>query len=115
MKTKRYVYKQRNHGSTRYSLQAFERHGSKIGKPIIVRGYLDGKPGQEWTRVSIIGNLGRMVLTGLCWGYGGEGPRGLKHILTQLGVPETEMVKIVFENKDKQGKGEKWRYTFPSQ
>lgn len=38
--------------------------------------------------VEVIGTNGTAIYSGFCWGYGGEGPRGLKQMLLQAGVPE---------------------------
>jgi hypothetical protein len=38
--------------------------------------------------IAVIGDNGRIRLEGLCWGYSGEGPRGLQILFDLLGIDE---------------------------
>ena len=103
-------------GSTNVSLKRLA-HLSKLGKFLYVRGYCyrDGQ-GIKQMAVLVRGSLGSARFGGFAWGYGGEGPRGLKTLLNQLGVDAITTKKIVEDTRwDGWEKvGESWRISLAS-
>jgi len=73
-------------GVTKRSLLAL-KHLPKIGVPRYVRGYLyKGRHGVNHIGVIVRGTKGSMRFGGFGWGYGGEGPRGLKRLFEALNI-----------------------------
>ena len=98
-------------GVTRLSLRSIRRHLAKVGTIQYIRGYIDGL--NKWNRVAIVGDKGRMILGGFCWGYCGEGPRGLRETLMLCGVDEKYASTVAFTTPTNQShQGEEWRITF---
>ena len=66
--------------------------------------------------VLVRGSLGSARFGGFAWGYSGEGPRGLKILLNQLGVNAITIKKIAEDTKwDGWEKvGESWRISLDS-
>ncbi len=92
-------------GSTKSSLDAFKNHLPKIGEVIKIKGYVyRGKHGNN-SAVMVCGEHGTMRLTGLGWGYSGEGPRGTTQVLQALNVPESEInrIQVIPHSWDKTG------------
>ena len=82
-------------GVTNLSLKAFNKHVSKIGEVSSVKGYIYfGQHKTNHIGVLLTGTKGTLRLGGLSWGYGGEGVRGLRVILTNLGCPEDEIKRV---------------------
>lgn len=78
-----------NWGTTNRSITFAEKNLIRIGEPLSVVLYSpricpDKRYG--WNLVRIIGEDAEMYLYGLCWGYGGEGPQGLRKVLNMLGM-----------------------------
>jgi hypothetical protein len=107
-----YRYRQTS-GSTRLSLIAFEKHHHKIGDVVRIKGYCYKGRVANQMGVLIVGTKGTMRLSGLSWGYSGEGVRGLKQILEQIKVPEDQAAKILAIKWDGWNKVEEaWSYRF---
>lgn len=70
---------------SRNMVRSVKRHLPKIGAPLAVRGICHGK-GSGWYEVIVRGTLGKLVLRGCSWGYGGEGPHATRDVLVELGV-----------------------------
>lgn len=78
-----------NAGYTKRSIDRFTKHIGRLGKLSYVKGYrYRGRYQAIHEGVLIKGENGTIRLSGLCWGYGGEGPHGLKTVLMALGVAE---------------------------
>jgi hypothetical protein len=107
-----YRYRQTS-GSTRLALIAFKKHHRKIGDVVRIKGYCYKGKNANQTAVLIVGTTGTMRLSGLSWGYSGEGVRGLKQILEKLNMPADQMAKILAIKWDGWDKvKEFWSYTF---
>jgi hypothetical protein len=107
-----YRYRQTS-GSTNLSLIAFEKHHHKIGDVVRIKGYCYKGSNANQIGVLIVGTTGSLRLSGLSWGYSGEGVRGLKKILEQIKVPEDQAAKILAIKWDGWDKvGEVWSYSF---
>lgn len=83
-------------GYTRRSLKSL-KHLPKVGKVKTIKGYtyyskrcagIENPVNQNHTAVAVLGDLGRIRMEGFCWGYSGEGPRGLQKLFDLLGVEE---------------------------
>lgn len=69
-------------GWTKHSLNYLKKHFQRIGQVERVLGYyVTNEHGIACPRVSIKGSNGSLVLKGVCWGYQGEGPRGLMEVV----------------------------------
>lgn len=87
-----YRYRNEQH-TTRHARQNFHRV-SRLGRILRVKGYrftsarknTGGIPVQR-EYVLVVGENGSCRFSGLCWGYSGEGPRGLADLITHLGAP----------------------------
>ena len=76
-----------NSGTTRESIERFNKHIDRLGKIISVKGYrYRGRYNAIHEAVMVKGENGSIRLDGLCWGYCGTGPAGLNTILRALGV-----------------------------
>ena len=91
-----YYHRARHPGVTMYSLRAMLRHLHKVGKPHTVEAYsMNTRRRSEWedgwlstwqTFVRVRGDLGTIRFGGFSWGYGGEGPHGLKELFHRLDI-----------------------------
>ena len=82
-------------GLTNRSIEAFKNHIGKVGKVKSVRGYVYyGRHNTNHVGVLITGDKGTIRLGGLSWGYGGEGVRGLRVVLSGLNISENEIQRI---------------------
>lgn len=94
-----YRYRE-NNGTTRRSLLAM-KHLPKIGTPIQVRAYIFSSKRKENTcsvnhvAVLVKGDKGSARFSGFCWGYPGEGPRGLRQLFNTIGVPQAEIERVL--------------------
>lgn len=88
-----YRYRESNSGSTQRSISAY-KHLSKLGKVLYVKGY---RYNNYKEKVIVVGDKGSARFDGLCWGYKGEGTRGLVQLLTKLGV-STELAEHIAFN-----------------
>jgi len=101
----------RTGGSTDKSLKAI-KHLPKVGKVRYVRGYVyQGRNGVKHVGVIVKGYWGRIRFGGFSWGYGGQGPRGLKELFQELKIPLDPTTKILGDWEPDQV-GEKWRISF---
>lgn len=106
----RYRYKG---GTTRGAIARFAKTIAKLGKLLYVRAYrYQGVFGLN-EAILIRGVNGTARFSGLCWGYGGEGPRGTYQLLLMLGADPEPANALAFDTKRKDTKGEDWRYTGP--
>lgn len=78
-------------GTTSRSIKSM-KHLAKVGKVKTVKGYTYWSTRKGFscnhTAVAVVGDNGRVRLEGLCWGYAGEGPRGLQSLFDLLGIDE---------------------------
>ena len=116
---RRYEYRYRDNscGVTRVSLEGMRKHLRKIGQPQVVRAYRF-RSAREYTEVTreavlVKGTRGTARFEGFCWGYGGEGPRGLRNLLLMLGVPIGVAERVAFEKQRKDECGTDWEYEVP--
>ena len=90
-----YRFRDHSHGVTWRSKRSFDRHIHKVRTVHRIHGYVyQGKYGND-AAVMITGSLGTMRLSGLSWGYGGEGPRGLQYVLERLNVSADSIRKVL--------------------
>lgn len=82
---------------TNFSKKAFTQNRDLIGSPLRLLLLDTRNPGPKLTYVVDYQNRA-MVFRGFSWGYGGEGPRGLKWLFSQIGfdvdmesLPETRL------------------------
>ena len=90
-----YRYKAPNDGCTRFSVNGL-KHIDKIGKLISIEGYTVGNHvlfkslNHPWTdnkvRIIVKGEKGTCTFGGFLWGYGGEGPHGLRDLFIKCGM-----------------------------
>jgi hypothetical protein len=94
---RKYKYRYRDGGGvTKKSLEAFDKHISKVGTVKSIKGYLyKGKDSIKQIAVMITGDLGSVRLGGLSWGYNGEGCRGTRAIFAKLNVPQDETERVL--------------------
>lgn len=62
--------------------------------------------------ILIRGENGTARFTGVCWGYGGEGPHTLRDILLHAGVPQAMADAIAFKSTRFDRDGWDWRIDF---
>ena len=90
-----YRFRDHTHGVTWRSKRSFDRHVHKVGTVHRIHGYVyQGRYGTD-AAVMITGSLGTMRLSGLSWGYGGEGPAGLRYVLERLNVSPDNIRKVL--------------------
>jgi hypothetical protein len=56
----------------------------------------------------IKGEKGSLRINSFCWGYGGEGPRGLVQLLIALGLSDSTAKSIAFDTIRKDDVGTDW-------
>jgi hypothetical protein len=97
----KYRYRDHTGGITRSSLERATRNLHKIGQPYLVRGYRYRTTGARYNivreAVLVKGDRGTARFEGLLWGYGGEGPRGLKALLIRLGISKSDAARIALD------------------
>lgn len=71
-----------NGGTTRQAIVKARQNLWRIGKIAKVTGY--SVMGSEYVRFD--GEYGSVRISGFCWGYNGEGPRGLREIFQLFGI-----------------------------
>ena len=95
-------------GNSKVSLRSM-KHLSKIGKPILIRGYVyKGRYDVNHTAVMVYGEEGTIRFGGFSWGYNGEGSRGLQVLFDKLGITRHKAVSIASWD-GWETVGEKWR------
>ena len=104
----RYVH--RVDGVTSKSLSAVDLHLSRLGKITKIRGYRIMKKNirAKFEYVMVTGENGTARFGGFCWGYFGEGPRGLIKLLTKCGVESEIAETIAFHTERKDEIGTDW-------
>lgn len=80
---------------SRKMLPALRRHVHKVGALQTARGLCAGKH-NGWYELVVTGTLGKLVLRGCSWGYGGEGPHATRDCLVFLGIPKGEADRAAF-------------------
>lgn len=105
-----YRFRDISTGYTKISLESVKKHLHKIGTVKTIRGYTyKSKNGPEQA-VLIKGDRGSMRLNGLSWGYGGEGPAGLRWTLQRIGVDLNEINRVLNRSWDDcETIGTKWQ------
>jgi hypothetical protein len=103
-----------NAGCTQHSIARFTKHIGRLGKLSYIKGYrYRGRYQAIHEGVLIRGENGTLRFNGFCWGYGGEGPHGLKTILLKLGVDEPIAHQTAFHTPRRWPDIEEaWRITF---
>ena len=105
---RKYEYRYRYASSTERGIKKFSEHVHKVGKLVEIRGYRYFHNGIEHEAVMVKGVNGHLRLNCFCWGYYGEGPRGIAHILMLMGIPK-ELAQNVANNTKRTGiKGTDW-------
>lgn len=85
--------------TTARSIKRFNKHIGRLGKVAYIRGYrYRNLLGIIREAVLIRGENGTIRLSGMCWGYTGEGPHGLRDVLTSLGVPTVQAEQVAFHS-----------------
>lgn len=104
-----YRFRDNVSGVTHVSRTSVDKHLHKIGIVRSIRGYTySGKHGPDQA-VLVKGDLGTMRLSGLSWGYGGEGPAGLRYVLAKIGVNNNDIERVLRTSWDDCDKiGTKW-------
>jgi len=101
-------------GSTRSSLDRLYLL-PKLGKLQYIRGTQYRHPANPATRtvVYVRGEKGYMRFNCFCWGYGGEGPHGLRRLFDALRIPQSIATHVAHDIKspDMKTPGECWRIT----
>jgi hypothetical protein len=101
-----------NAGSTHHSLERM-KHLPKVGRVLLVRGYeYVGRYGALHTGILVKGDKGSCRFGGFCFGYGGEGPRGLVRLLLALGVPQKTAEAVAFNVPRQDKPGIVWEIEF---
>jgi len=97
-------YRTRKQGVTRFSILGM-RHLEKLGTITKVIGYrkfvyLTGECGNfpvDREYVKVIGANGTATFGGFCWGYTGEGSRGLETLLINIGCSAKYAFLIAYQ------------------
>ena len=105
-----------NAGTTRQAITAL-KNVSKLGRISTVKAkrYRSTlKEGVSITNEVIVvrGERGTARFKGFCWGYGGEGPRGLIRLLQLLGLPNHEAETIAYNAPRNDAVGIDWGIQF---
>lgn len=99
MRRRKREYRYRDHsgGVTRPSINRLF-HLAKIGELRTMRGiaWLNKWGVSQWA-VIVRGTKGYARFEGFCWGYGGEGPHGLRRLFDYYRIPKTLAVHIAHE------------------
>ena len=85
----------------------------KLGKLRYVKGYrYFGRYYTTHEAVLVVGEHGSVRFGGLLWGYFGQGPRGLRSLLMNIGLTKEVAEEISFGSDRLSELGEDWRYDF---
>jgi len=114
-----YRYRDMASGATKRSTNRFH-HLDKIGTPLMVKAYRfnsargnEGNQSIKREAILVKGSNGSARFEGLCWGYYGEGPRGLKQLLLKLGIPQKRAELLANESDRGDDVGTDWEYALP--
>jgi len=116
----KYRYRDNAGGVTRKSRSRFH-HLSKIGKPLLVRAYRflstrtygTSKVTTLHEAILVKGTEGSARFEGLLWGYPGEGPRGLVHLLETLGLKKDQAEMLARNKREYPQQGTDWEFHVP--
>ncbi|RDJ35707.1 MAG: hypothetical protein DWQ19_12890 [Crenarchaeota archaeon] len=111
------MYRYRNeHHTTQGAIKNFHRI-NKLGRILRVKGYRftsarknTGYVPVQHECVLVVGENGTARFSGLCWGYGGEGPRGLAALMRYIGAPG--FAQLVSQSPRLDRDGTDWEITF---
>lgn len=109
-----YRYRSGGAGVTHLSLERLG-HLAKVGRILYIRGlqYRPKASAMPNTVVIVRGDKGYARFEGFCWGYGGEGPHGLRRLFDALRIPQSIAAHVAHDIKSPDGRtpGEVWRIT----
>jgi len=94
-------------GTTRQARPMFAKC-AKLGNILSIEGRRYRSNGITQERVYVIGTHGTARFSGLCWGYGGEGPRGLRDLLRCLGLNSILAEQVAFKAPRHETLGTDW-------
>jgi hypothetical protein len=108
------VYRYRCEKGTTRAARAMFHKCAKLGAISEVRGvrYYARHIGATQERVFVVGPYGTARFDGLCWGYGGEGPHGLRDLLMFLGLGRDVAEAVAFRAPRLSECGVDWRVSF---
>lgn len=106
-------YRERSSGVTRRSLRAAANNLYKVGMIKEIKGYRYSHAGIQYEKVMVKGTRGTARFGGLCWGYCGEGSRGLSYLLQASGFRPAYADHIAFNSERKLTDGVDWKIVFP--
>ena len=106
------------HHTTQFARKNFHRV-SRLGKILRIKGYRftscrknnSNQPVQH-EYVLVVGEHGSCRFSGLCWGYGGEGPSGLAALLNHLGMGQNYSANIAYKSYRGDNDGTDWEIKF---
>jgi len=106
--SQKYRYRDHSGGITRRSLAAL-KNLPKVGIIHTIRGYAyRGKYAVPDEAVMVKGENGTARFGGFCWGYGGEGPRGLIDLLVRVGLPKSFAEFVAYHSHRSYEAGVDW-------
>lgn len=95
------LYRESEHGVTRMSLEFARKMVRKTGRIVRVELLVAKMTDENWVRFeSVYGDA--IECSGFCWGYCGEGPRGLETILKEFGFKGVDMKWIAGLDRSRQ-------------
>src|SRR5262252_11104704 len=94
-------------GTTRQARPRFAKC-SRLGNILSIEGRRYRSNGITHERVFVTGTHGTARFDGLCWGYAGEGPRGLRDLLMFLGLIDFLAESVAFTAPRTERLGTDW-------
>jgi len=94
-------------GTTRQARPMFAKC-SRLGNILSIEGRRYKSKGITHERVFVTGTHGTARFDGLCWGYGGEGPRGVRDLLLFLGLNSVLAEQVAFKAPRHERLGTDW-------
>ena len=102
-----------NQDCTRNALDRMDKVIAKLGQITKIRGYrYFGRYNTTHEAVMLYGTKGTARLSGVLWGYSGEGSRGLVKLLTKLGLDQANAELIAFNTPRRNDLGNDWSIDF---
>lgn len=102
-----------NQDCTRDALDRMDKVIAKVGQVTKVKGYrYFGRYQTTHEAVMLYGTKGTARLSGVLWGYFGEGSRGLVQLLTKLGLDQSKAETIAFSTPRRNEIGTDWSIDF---
>src|SRR5262252_4647854 len=95
-------------GTTRQARPRFAKC-SRLGNILSIEGRRYRSNGITHERVFVTGTHGTARFDGLCWGYSGEGPRGVRDLLLFLGLNRILAEQVAFKAPRGAECGTDWR------